>query len=148
MAPSVLAACVQLWRSPVLVVLPDYPATLPGHGTEVKESLWHRKCFAAFPLELIFIAEVYSLNELRECYQPPNTHPNTSCCPSSFIHASSSFLPFLRLAQAVRQCVMCCPGWIRREKKQRKAANQEIGVLWQGQYVAEVSPRPASSQEM
>ncbi|KAF4795895.1 hypothetical protein TURU_088534 [Turdus rufiventris] len=40
--------------------------------------------------------------------------------------------PF-RSAQAVRQCVMCCPGWIR-EKKQRKVANQAIGVLWLGQY--------------
>lgn len=39
----------------------------------------------------------------------------------------------------------------RRDKKGEEAeetAKQEIGVFWQGQYVAEVSSRPASSQEM
>lgn len=79
------------------------------------------------------MAEIYSLNELRDCYRLPNTHPNTSCCSSSFIQSSAFSLPFLRSAQAVRQCVMCCPGWIR-EKKQRKVASQAIGVLWLGQY--------------
>lgn len=67
--------------------------------------------------------------------------------PASFIHSNVFSLPFLWLAQAVSHCVMCCPGGIRGEKKQREVANQEIRVLWQSQYVAELSSRPASSRE-
>lgn len=71
----------------------------------------------------------------------------SAALPASFIHSNAFSLPFLWLAQAVRHCVMCCPGGIRGKKKQREVANQEILVLWQGQYVAELSSRPASSQE-
>jgi len=67
--------------------------------------------------------------------------------PVLFIHSSAFSFPLLCLAWAARHCVMCCPGGIRGEKKQKEAANQQTGVPWQGQYVAELSSRPASSQE-
>lgn len=67
--------------------------------------------------------------------------------PNSFIPSNVFSIPFLWLAWAMRQYVLCSPVGIRREKKQREEANQEIQVPWQDQYVAELSTRPASSQE-
>lgn len=49
--------------------------------------------------------------------------------PASFIHSNAFSLPFLWLAQAVRHCVMCCPGGIRGEEAEENGQPGDMSPL-------------------
>lgn len=148
--------CMLFWRAPVCV---DGVNWLPCNTSYVTKLATLQRWTNLYGTENVFY--LFLLNELllqkatiqmssetaNDFYFLMLIQTSPSALANSFIPSNVFSLPFLWLAWAVRQYVLCSPGGIRRKKKQREVANQEIQVPWQGQYVSDLSTRPASSQE-